>query len=113
MAVPPPPRGPGQAVVLQTNFSPRVRESGFREIQFACGIQNPGLWKTLRTGIRHEEFAIPLTIRIRNPSPTEKDRNPEPGIWNQQRGIQNPRSSLIALHGALLISAVSCRCFGV
>lgn len=60
-----------------------------------------GFGRLLEPGIGHEESAIPLTIRIRNPSPTEKYRIPEPGIWNQQRGIQNPRASLIALHGAL------------
>ena len=60
-----------------------------------------GFGRLLEPGIGHEESAIPLTIRNRNSSPTEKDRNPEPGIWNQKRGIQNPRASLIALQGAL------------
>ena len=66
-----------------------------------------GFGRLLEPGIRHEESAIPLTIRIRNPSPTEIDWNPEPGIWNQQRGIQNPRSIFDCLtRGTLALSPV-------
>ena len=39
-------------------------------------------------------------IGIQNPSSTDKDWNPVPGIRNPQRGIQNPRLSRIPLHGA-------------
>ena len=65
-----------------------------------------GFGRLLEPGIRHEESAIPLTIRIRNPSPTEI-RNPEPGIWNQQREIQNPGSIFDCLtRGTLALSPV-------
>ncbi|CAH3020418.1 unnamed protein product [Porites evermanni] len=36
---------------------------------------------------------------IKNPSSSDKVRNPVPGIRNQRRGIQNPRLSCIPLHG--------------
>ena len=36
------------------------------------------------------ESGIPLTIGIQNPSSTNKDWNPVPGIQNTPRGIQNP-----------------------
>ena len=44
------------------------------------------------------ESGIPLTIGIQNPSSTDKDWNTVPGIWNPQRGIQNPSLSWIPLH---------------
>ena len=52
-------------------FSPHIRESGIR--------QNFCLWNpesgTLVTGIQLKESVHPLTIRIQNPSSTEKDRS--------------------------------------
>ena len=55
----------------------------------------------LESGIQRKESGIPLqTIGIRNPSSTEKDRNPVPEIQNPLRGIQNPRLSQIPLHVA-------------
>ena len=39
-------------------------------------------------------------IGIQNPSSTDKDWNPVPGIRNPQRGIQNSRLSRIPLNGA-------------
>ena len=55
-------------------------DSGSQE-HFACDIQNPGL----ESGIQLKESAIPLTIGIRNPSPTKKKSasntwNPEPNF---------------------------------
>ena len=64
---------------------------------FACGIQNPGLWNPEYTRrIRN----LTLKTGIRNPSSTDKDWNPVPAIWNPQRRIQYPRLCWILLHGA-------------
>ena len=66
----------------------------------------------VESGIQFKESGIPLTIGIQNPSSTNKDWNPVPGIRNPQRGIQNPRLSWIPLymgrHIANVTSAV-CR----
>ena len=40
-----------------------------------------------------------LTIRKQNPSSSDKDSNPVPGIRNPRRGIQSPKLSWISLHG--------------
>ena len=64
----------------------------------ACGIRNLGnfcLWNpeswALESGIQLKKYGIPLTmIGIQNPSSTDKDWNPVPGIQNPRRGIQNP-----------------------
>ena len=48
-------------------------------------------------GIRNAAQGIPLTIEIQNPTSTDKDWNPVPGIRNPRRGIQNPRLSWIPL----------------
>jgi len=61
---------------------------------FAWGIL------ALESGIQVEESGMPLTIGIQNPSPTDNDWNPAPGIQNPRRGIQNPRLSWIPLHGS-------------
>ena len=76
-----------------------VRESGF---------QNPGnfyLWNLESWAFRIRNAAqrisgIPLTIEIRNPSSTDKVRNPAPGIWNPLRGNQNPESKTL-LHSLI------------
>ena len=61
--------------------SPHVRE---------CEFQNPGkfgLW-ILESGIQLKESGILLTIEIQNPSSTDKDLNPVPGIWNPRKRIR-------------------------
>ena len=68
-----------------------------------------GMWETfscesvaLESGIQLKESGIPPTIGSRNLSVTDKKIwNRVPGIWNQQREIQNPRLSWITLHGTL------------
>ena len=75
---------------------------------FACGIRNVAnfcLWNpeswALESGIQLKKSGIPLTmIGIQNPSSSDKDWNPVPGIQNPRRGIQNQRLSWIPLHGA-------------
>ena len=71
---------------LSTSCSPRVRDSGFRKI-FAFGIRNLGKLYTwnleswaLESGIQYKESGIPLTTGIQNPSSTDKDWKPVPGI---------------------------------
>ena len=77
-------------------------ESETREI-FVCGIWNPGkicMWNPdswiLESRIQLKESGIAL---IQNPSSTDKNWNPVPGIRNR-RG-QNPTQSWIPLHGAI------------
>ena len=54
----------------------------------------------LESGIRLKESGIPPTTGSRNLSVTDKKIwNREPGIWNPQCEIQNPRLSWITLHG--------------
>ena len=54
-----------------------------------------GLWNSeswaLESRIHFKESGFPLMIGIQNPSSTEKDWNPVPGIRNPRCGIQNPR----------------------
>ena len=78
------------------------------EIQDIFGVWNPEtgkicLWNpeswALESGIQLKESRIPLTIEIQNPSSTDKNWNPVPGIRNPPCGIQNPRLSRIRLHG--------------
>ena len=71
-------------------------ESGIREI-LACGIRNPRnscLWNpeywALDSGIHFKESGIPLTIRIQNPSSTEK----EFGIQHLESGIHGVESRI-------------------
>ena len=84
---------------------------------FACGIRNLGKFYTLNLeswalefGIQYKESGIPLTIGIHNPSSTDKDWNPLPGIRNPRYGIQNPRLSWIPLHGPILYRVFSVAC---
>ena len=72
---------------LSVIVSPQVGESD----KFCLG--NPKSWALVESGIQLKEFWIPLTIGIQNPSSTDKDWNPVPGIRNPYRGIQNPRLS--------------------
>ena len=84
-------------VKLKTsNISPHVRESGIRNPANFC-FWNPESW-VLESGIQLKESGIAPMIGIQNPSSTDKDWNPVPGIRNPQRGIQNPRLSRIPLH---------------
>ena len=70
-------------------LSPHVMASGFRNPGKFC-LRNPESL-ALESGIQRKESGILLqTIGIRNPSSTEKDRNPVPEIQNPLRGIQNP-----------------------
>ena len=63
---------------------------------------NPKSW-ALESGIQLKESRIPLTIGMRTPSSCNKDQNPVPGIRiSPRRGIQNPRSCWILLHGTIV-----------
>ena len=64
---------------------------------FAIEIRDPGF------GIRNSTHEIwnPTTIGIKNPSSTDKDWKPVPGIRNPMHGIQNPRLFSIPLHEAI------------
>ena len=55
----------------------------------------------LDSGIKLKESGIPPEIGIWNPSYTDKDWNPVPGIPNPWHTMQNPRLSWIPLHGAI------------
>ena len=80
---------------------PRVRESGFRNRQnFACGIRNVEKFLLVEFGILG--FTIRNTAQgIQNPSSTDKDGNPVPGIRNPWRGIQSKTTlHWIPLRGA-------------
>ena len=68
---------------------------------------NPESW-ALESGMQLKEFGIPLTTEIQNPCYTDKDWNPVPRIRNPRRGIQNPRLSWIALHGAIHLEINLC-----
>ena len=83
--------------ISQKQFSPHLiqnpgnfcfwnPESG-KILLLESGILGFGIWKTAQ-GIRN-----PLRIGIQNPSSTDKDWNPVPGLRNPQRGIQDPRLS--------------------
>ena len=77
------------------NFCLRNPESG-NILLVESGI-NPGLWDPQYSW---KKTGILLRIGIQNTSFTVIDWNPVPGIRNPKRGIQNPRLSLIPLHGA-------------
>ena len=62
---------------------------------------NPESW-VLESGLQLKDSRIPLTIGIRNPSSTDRIRNPIPGIQNPRCGIQNPKLSWIPLDGSIL-----------
>ena len=73
------------------NTSPHVNESG-KFLLVKSGTLDFEIQKQLK------ESRIPVTIGIRDPSFTDKDWNPAPGIRNPRRGILNPRLSWIPLH---------------
>ena len=54
------------------------------------GLWNLESWAS-ESRIHFKESGFPLMIGIQNPSSTEKDWNPVPGIRNPRCGIQNPR----------------------
>ena len=60
-------------------------ESGIRNRRKFC-LWNLESW-ALESGIQVKESGIPLKIGIQNPSSTDKDWNPVPGIRNSRRGI--------------------------
>ena len=62
-------------------------------------LGNPESW-ALESGKQLKESGILLTIKIQNPSFTDKDRNTVARIRNPLRGIHNPKLSCIPLHGA-------------
>ena len=63
-------------------------------------LRNSESW-SLESGIQLKESAIPLMINMQNLIvPPDKDQGQVPGIWRPRHGIQNPRLSLIFLHGA-------------
>ena len=81
-------------------ISPQVGwESWIRNPRKLC-LRNPEFSGALESEMQLKESGIPLTIEIQNPTATDKDLNPVPGIRNPRRGIQNPRLSWIPLHGA-------------
>ena len=76
---------------LFMNESPHVKESGFRNPGNFCNW-NPESW-ALESGIQVYESRIPITIRIRNPSSTEKDL--ESSNWNPESTAWNPESKSV------------------
>ena len=62
-------------------------------------LWNPQSWD-LKSGIQPKESGIQLMIGIQNPSSTDKDYNPVPGMRNSRRGTQNSRPSWIHFRGA-------------
>ena len=56
----------------------------------------------VESGIQLKESGIPLKIGIQNPSSTDKDWNPVPGIWNSRPRNQNPRLSSVPLHKTII-----------
>ena len=87
--------------------SPHVRESVFQNLGNFCWW-NPESRKillieaeswALESRIQLKVSGIPFTIGIQNPSSTDKDWNPVPGIRNPLHGIQNPRLSWIPWWG--------------
>ena len=95
-------------LIVSKILSLQLRETGFMNAEKLC-LWNPEsgkycLWNleswALEPGIQLKEPRIPPTIRIRNPSSTDKDWNLIPGIRNPRRGVQNPRLSWIPLNGA-------------
>ena len=64
---------------------------------------NPDSGMREESGLLREESGLSLTIEIQNPSFSDKDRNPVPGIQNPLRGLQNPKLSWIPfIHGGEL-----------
>ena len=107
----PPPPPPERSKAVQeklkrwgtplTATSPHLMESGFRNEGSFCLwntesgkslLSSCGIWNTAQ-GIRN------LTNDC-NPEfhSTDENRNSVRGVWNPQRGIQNPRLPLIPLH---------------
>ena len=64
------------------DLSPHVRESGFRNPRNFCSW-NLESW-ALQTVIQLKESGIPLPIGIQNPSSTDKEWTPVPGIRNPE-----------------------------
>ena len=87
-------------VVLVVGYAQNIKHfapcEGIRNPENFC-FWNPKSW-VLESGIQLKESGIPPMIGIQNPSSTDKDWNPVPGIRNPQHGIQRP--SQIPLHGA-------------
>ena len=81
---------------------------GIRIPEFGkCLLGESGIWENIKnnqefwvleSGIQLKKSGIPLMIGIQNPSYTDKDWNPVPGIRNPLPEIQNPRLSWISLH---------------
>ena len=69
------------------HISPQVGESD-KFLLVESVIRNP--WLQWNPGIQLNEFGIPLTIGIQNPSSADRYWNPVPGVRNPYRGIQNP-----------------------
>ena len=86
--------------------SPHVKESRFWNTG-NFSLWSPGKFFIVQSGIlsigiqdtTQGIWDAPLTIGLRNPSSTDKDWNPVPGIWNPWHGIQNLRPSWITLQG--------------
>ena len=54
--------------------------------------------------IQLKEFGILLMIGIQNPSSTDRDWNPVPGIWNPRKRIRIQVLSWIPLYGAKILA---------
>ena len=81
------------------NFCLRNQESWLWRIMLTTEIRNPSSTDK-KSGILYLEPGILIKIWIQNPSSTDTDWNPVPGIRDPLRGIQNPRLYWISLHGA-------------
>ena len=79
-------------------MSSLVTESGFCNPENFC-LWNPESWAP-ESGKQPKKSGIPLKIGLKNPSSTDKDWNPAPGIQNARRGTYNPRLSRILLFEA-------------
>ena len=84
------------SVLIDLINSPHVSESANHD----SGIQEKLL---VETRINLKESGIPPTIRIQNPSSTDKNWNPVRGIRNPRHAIQNSRLSWIPYIGDELI----------
>ena len=84
----------------------RIRENqeSWKILLLESGILGFGIWKTAQ-GSRN-----PLRIGIQNPSSTDKDWNPVPGVQNPQSGIQDLRLSWIPLNRPKILSRHPDKC---
>ena len=81
---------------MTSPHSERDPDSEMREI-FAFWNPESGKFclRNLESGVRFKESGVPVTNEIKNPSFTDKNWDPVPGIRNSRRGIRNPESKTV------------------